>query len=407
MRRAHIVPVGRAEHGSLPLTMLTALILAGVVVTVGISITTGVNTARHDRDFNASIQIADAGVQQAYTQIAQLTAEQDELDPTDPELLSAGSVVEGSGELDGETFAWAATFDGSGVWSVVSKGGRGETERTLVADIGARNLFPLSLYADVSMQFNGLPSGTARAYNAAGQQVNMTHLLGSAGPITLNGQCRTGVVLFDEATINRSCDPTPQPGVAPDVDADFAKDAFEGGVCASGTNNAQFQADLAAGALLRGRDYCVSGVTIGNGQRIAVVAPPADLGLDGTAPARIYVEPSGDFSFSSGNTKLLNPGVASGTPNPPGSAPESTALEVFMSGGNFNLRSNSHFAGVLWAPTTACNASNGNTYSYGALVCGTFNNNGNWTHWYDTEAGEITDGLLTVNSYGEDPSATL
>ncbi len=406
--------VRSTEAGSLPMVLLVALVLAGVVIAVGISTRTGADTARQDRDFNAAVHVADAGVQEAYTTIAQVTAEQEDLPPGDPDLMEDGDTLEGDGVVEGEPYTWLATFDGTTSWEVVSTGRRGGSARTLVADIGAQQLHPLALYAETAMGFNGLPSGTAQAFDAAGggvDVVNMDYLLGSSGAITVNGQCNEGIVLHGDATINTDCDPEPEPASDPDLDWDPAKDAFnEGGACYDDDaderiiDDATFKQHRDADALEHGRTYCVSEVNIHNGARVEITGNSDD------GPAEIYIEPSGDFSFSSGGTKAVNvpiqgnsgPDIAGGdTP------PDTTALRVYMSGGEFGLRSNSHFGGILWAPTTACSASNGNTYTYGALVCGTFNNNGNWSHWYDVAAGDIHDGRLVVNSYREDASFAL
>lgn len=404
-----------AESGSLPMVLLVALVLSGIVIAVGISTQTGATTARQDRNFNAAVHVADAGVQEAYTTIAQITAEQQDLPAGDPDLLDEGDTVDGDGVIDDKPYRWVATFEGATGWEVVSTGHRGDTARTLVAEVGAQQMHPLALYAKTSMGFNGLPSGAARAFDATGSSVDvvdMDYLLGSSGAVTVNGSCEEGIILYGDGSIDTDdCDPEPEPASDPDLDWDPAKDAFsQGGVCYDDDagepliDDATFKQHRDADALVHGTSYCVSEVTIHKGAQIEVTGDPDD------GPAEIFIEPSGDFSYPSGGTKSVNvpmsgndgPDIAGGD-----EAPDTLALRVYMSGGEFGLRSKSHFAGLLWGPTTACTASNGNTYTYGALVCGTFNNNGNWSHWYDVAAGEVDDGRLMVNSYREDATAAL
>jgi hypothetical protein len=55
----------RTEDGSMPLTLLAAIIIAGVVVALFITVDTGVDTARRDRDWHSAINVADAGLQEA------------------------------------------------------------------------------------------------------------------------------------------------------------------------------------------------------------------------------------------------------------------------------------------------------------------------------------------------------
>ena len=385
------------ERGSLPAVLLAAIILAGVVIALFITIETGVMTSRQDRNYNAAIHVADTGVQEAMVEIGAVMSNLE-----DNELLP--EALEGEGDVDGNDYRWTATLQAAGRYEVVSHGSRGSgdqiSERTLVVEMGPRMLFPLALYADISMVFNGLPSGTARAYDGDGNEVDIEYLLGSAGPITLHGNCEEGVVLHGEdATINTTCVPVPLDQDAPDLD-DFALEAYEdGGACASGTDDATFSEDVASGELVRGKTYCISGYTF---QRDDYVSVGTADGFDDTEPARIYVEPGGDIDHRSGGQgPRIN--TDGNIPDPPTDAPDATALEVYMSGGTFRLGSNSYFAGVMWGPTTACQMDNGNTYTYGALVCGTFSDNGNWSHWYDIRASTITDGLLTVYMYSEQP----
>ena len=409
-----------AEAGSLPLTLLAALILGGLVVAVGISVSTGTDSAQHDRDFNAAIHVADAGVQQAYSEVIEHVAATEPA-PGDPP-------IEGEGTIDGLEYRWVAEYQGGMTWEVRSTGGRGGSQRTVVAELSSGDDHALGIYAEQRLRVNGMPSGGIAAYDEDGNEVDLDYLLGTSGIADPRGNCQEGFVLYDGAYDEQendavfNCDPEPIPGGELDLDDDPAAEAFsEGGACID--ENGEEIDDWASGGggggpphggggpphgggpseLERGESYCApNGVTVGNGQAISVTGDDAE-------PARVYLKGDAPFVMSSGNTKTFNVPVPTAdlTSLPPSDVPDASAVHVYMSaGGEFSIGPNSYFAGYLWNPRGTCVRSGTNT-SFGSLICDEFTENGQWNHWYDVRIDARESGALGVTAYREDPSMAL
>lgn len=66
----------RTHQGSIPLALLVIIVVGGVVVTLFSVVRLGTQTAGRDRDFAAAIQVADAGIQDAYLMLLSLTPEE-------------------------------------------------------------------------------------------------------------------------------------------------------------------------------------------------------------------------------------------------------------------------------------------------------------------------------------------
>ena len=73
------------------MVLLAMIVLGGVVAALFGYVSTGQRTARQDRDFNQAIQVADAGIQTAFSDLAVA-------DPDDPTLPAIGATIEDSGD---------------------------------------------------------------------------------------------------------------------------------------------------------------------------------------------------------------------------------------------------------------------------------------------------------------------
>lgn len=147
------------EEGSLPLAMIVAIVLAGAVAVVFSIVMSGVASSGRDRDFASAIQVADAGLQEAYVVLGEVIESDDEFEGVDcdqpdwfdgPNDATHGACV-GTLGADSE-FDWEYTWDAAEDKYIVHSVGRYrnsaravqmevvsvmETQAAIVGDLGA------------------------------------------------------------------------------------------------------------------------------------------------------------------------------------------------------------------------------------------------------------------------------
>lgn len=92
--------------------------------------------------------------------------------------------------------------------------------------------------------------------------------------------------------------------------------------------------------------------------------------------------------------------------------PSASSLQIYVasdlpdgSTANVSIANQAVFAGVVYAPRSICSgaSSNASASIYGALICRTISNVGNWKFHYDEVLGQITRDTYTVATWREEP----
>ena len=375
-----------SERGSLPIALLAAIIMAGVLVALFTVVSTGQDTAQRDRDVAAAFQVADAGLQEAFVDLISLDFE--EMEPTDPAPCknpSPGSTV-ASGECskvlpDGSEVVWEYEQVGeSRRWVVVSRGTFGRSMQVVRAEAGQTPAFSASIMSDTTITLNGM--GTAVDGN--GCNLPSKFSMAAAGQITINGQ---GGQCIEGVTVH-------QPAPAPDLGAgggevevvnspdpidipDLAGPAWDDvdGICFDPDSRPNIPGD---GALTRGQEYCAGSLTIGN----------LSVGGDGNEPAIIYVQND------------ATPAMFANWNNTPGA--DAKDLQIHVAGGQgFNMGPNRNIRAAITAPNGPCVSNGQGTASFeGALACKSVTVNGKFD--YDASVFEIMSGAFRLSLFSQE-----
>jgi hypothetical protein len=335
------------QTGSLPLVMLAAIILGGAITALFGYVATGQRTARNDRDFNQAIQIADAGLQDAFSDLA--TA-----DPDDIATPLGGKLTQDGAVGDGE-WGWEATRVSRTRWQVRSEGSYRGSTRVVEATIGPRQLFGLAAFADKSLELRG--ANLADSYDGVTWGTK-NGAVGSNGEIVLNGNATVDwVKRYANATYSEKgivvmgVETSEDPAYLPPLGAEAYAD---GGVCFGETPiayTAQFQ-------LARGKTYCFTSAHFPAGDHRLAATPdpndttvsPAPIEADG--PTRIYIAPSGNLTLGGqGNHPCT--GAACVNIDPP-TAPNAIDLEIYLASGEFLANNHTMIAAGIYAPSSNC-----------------------------------------------------
>jgi hypothetical protein len=181
------------ESGSLPMVLLVAIVLGGVVISLFGYVATGQRTARADRDFNHAIQVADAGIQNAFGELASI-------DPDDTSLPPVGGTLIRTGEVDGNEWSVTARRVSRTRWQVRSEGDAADVTRAIEATIGPRQLFGLAAFADLKLELRG--GNDADSYDSVSWGTG-NGAVGSNGEIVLRGNATVDWVMrYANATYN-------------------------------------------------------------------------------------------------------------------------------------------------------------------------------------------------------------
>lgn len=156
--RAHM----RKEAGSMPIALLAAIIVAGIVTVLTARTVAGERATRFDRSFTESFHTADAGVQQAVFRLN--AGYYDEVSGTEP-LHSGQTSTETTTSFGDDTYSWTVTRDGARSWTVTSTGTQNGVARTLQASITENPLFFPGAFGDTLVAFNG-NSTSVNSYNS-------------------------------------------------------------------------------------------------------------------------------------------------------------------------------------------------------------------------------------------------
>lgn len=327
------------EDGSLAVVLLAAIVLAGAVAALFITVDTGVDTARRDRDWHGAIQAADAGIQEAVTVIRG-----DEVLAACPDGVCSGALGDGS--------SYVANYEETELgYRVCSVGQSNGVEREACADF------------DLNMLFGGAGLIGLDGVTIIGAAPNITEplVIGTAGVFNIGDQaCHAidGVEIYDPSEEDGLC------GVTTDrtnrTFPNLAEEAFETGVCSGDAPIWQSYPnqppdDDTRAPWVRGETYCARRIDLPRGQSDVVLSGPAGEAV------RIYVDPGPDTS--EGIVKIAGQrGVNAGG--------DPLELQVFVRRGGVELapRGTPSVNAIWYAPESSCDLRGTPTYT-GAVLC--------------------------------------
>ena len=390
----------RKDQGSIPLVLLASIVFAGLIVALFTDVTTGRQLAVADRDFQQAVQIADAGLQDAYAVLSRLD------DPEAPALPEINAEFDEpfSATVGRGTFTWNARRVGVDSWEIRSRGAFGERARILEARMGQESLFDAAAFGDQWVRMAGgnvadsyNRDGGAACYEDTGVGYVATNELMDINP----NQDIDGVILYGDADYAR--------GTAPLIYSvkderrlpNIARDAFRaGGKC--------YDREILSGLpeqLERGEVYCVENAEFPKDSTELF----AEHG-DENEPTEIYIRDDGRLT-------LAGQGGGSGGPssvNMKGKpCPEATALQIYVDHGDVRFGNQSEIAAGIYAPNSTCrgDSSAAQASIYGSLICGSIGsgesgNQGGWSFHYDEGLGAIAQGDVVFSTVREEHDST-
>lgn len=388
------------DEGSIPLVLLAAIVLGGIIIALYLDVSTGLRLSAADRDFSQAIQVADAGLQQAFTTLAVL--EEDDR-PEIGENLQADGDIELDGDLGRGTYEWTARRVGSHRWQVRSVGVFGVHTRVLEAEMSPLRLFGLAAFGDLLLELRG--ANWADSYNETTANGDLG-TVGSNNLVNLRGNATVDwVMLYGDATYNYGGIIRPGGGIETDEYQnlpDLGLQAYApGGAC----HEADRYDDVAQiGTLYRGETYCVSQAIFGPGEHPIVPNPVPERNAD---PTRIYIAASGNLELrGQGNQRCT--GVACVNWTVGEDKPDATALEIYLAGGEGEVKANNHtvIAAGIYAPRSACHGPNAQGDVYGSIICRTIDSRGGWSFHFDERFEDVDLDYFAIRGVREEPGGT-
>lgn len=328
------------EQGSLAVVLLAAIILGGAVAALFVTVNTGVDTARRDRDWHGAINAADAGIQEAVTVIRS-----DEVATACPGGVCTGTLSDGGSYVA----TYTETFLG---YQVCSEGQLNDVDREACADFDLNLLFGGAGVIGIDrVRIDGTAAGVTDPIiiGTAGEFVNVTNACDKLEELEFYNDS-------DVAAPNPCPDVTVNSG--PRTFVNLAEEAFLTGECSGDaliwpSYPSQPHPADARDPWIRGETYCTSLVDIPQNDNIQ---------LTGTSdePVKVFVDP-GD----TGSAAAKYPGR--GQVNTLGDALD---LQFFIRQGEVDLdmKGNTSINALWYAPDSACDV-RGNTTFTGAVLC--------------------------------------
>jgi len=430
----------RGERGSVPLALLVAIIVAGLVVVVMARTLAETRATGFDRDFHFALHGAEAGVNEALFEL------------NNDILPEEGGT--GVGEVDGVAYEWTATPGSDGGWTLRSTGSLGDVEREVEVTLESRSLFDAAAFAEVEIGFAG--ANGADSYNSqTGEPTDCNWTsdhtknngnnpesicstgrgsIGSNGRIDLSGgnAYADAVLVYDwennpdqpgspRCTSGGSedfCDEPYRRNIGQSLDygdeQERVEDLTEGCPESSATWQASDYASgggnhahavLEKGHLTEHPDedgaYCVNDLTF---DRDTVLH--GDITVED--PLRIYVRgsvtigrqgPSVDVNcVTCGGDGAGSLGAYAPTHE---SMPEARRLQIYAVGAGqdddvVKVHNQTRFGGAIFAPNGSCGrpgqGSNAQSQIYGSLLCLDLRNVGGWKFHYDEDLVNVDGG---------------
>lgn len=384
-------PRTAGERGSIPLVLLVTIVIGGLIIALYIDITTGRRLAVGDRDFNHAVQVADAGIQEAFLVLAGLEEEDR------PPIGAWFEAQPREGTLERGEYAWSAMRIGANQWEVRSEGTVGEQVRVLEAHMGPLTLFGMAAFGDELLSFRG--ANSAQSYP-----------VGNRGYVASNGTVRlVGNSIVDGVTLHGGANYDPannhirsdgEPSFAPEQDLpNIALEEYsEGGVCAGGPTDGNIS-DLLP--LEQGRTYCVTQADFPGRTDHLLEPDPNPDPVTGPRPARIFIAVGGGLHVQGQGDNAATVNMTHPT------EPDAQNLEIYLAGGSVQLNNHTKIAAGIYGPASSCSeASNAQAEIYGSIVCKDIINQGGWTFHYDERLSDVNIDHFSIRSLREEPGGT-
>jgi hypothetical protein len=410
----------QSEQGSLPTVLLVSIILGGLIVALFTVVQSSQVSSARDRDVNQSIQVADAGVQEAFVRLVEID---EDSDPGDPVFASVGDTTDLiTGEAGEGTYSWQARRIARSLWEVRSVGNYRTHESVVESQMGLIPMFFYALWGDSEA---GISAGNA----VIGHLEGGAPAMGSNGPITLHNFIAALVpdnlvveCHGDNAAANcdgiDGADLIPGNLEFPDLGslayAPQAPGAEVGGECWDSDTQTEINDGRFTGQfpLIGGQTYCFSQVTWPQG------GPPFQLtpGPGGQTRVQIYINPvpqAGDpeASLLVGGTGTANASIVNWEPESvtdPMLITTTAADLIIRAGGTrpVEFRNNSsRIAAGIYAPLARCEI-RAQVTVVGSMICGEVpttgpgSASGGWSLYYDPELDELTvDGVYRIRQW--------
>jgi hypothetical protein len=415
MHRLH-----RDDQGSIPLVLLATIVIGGLVAVLFADVRMGQQTARHDRDFNQAIQIADAGLQSSFTFLSGLEYDEDAagyvaLPAIGDRIVCSGSddddgtsalTAPCSSQLNGGSYDWEARRVGREMWQVRSEGTFQGSQRNVEAMVGTRTLFPLAAFGDKLARLKGgnlANSYDGTEWNTGVGRVGSNHRIVLEGNATVDWVVRYGDATYDgggktEEGVETVTDEAFFPNVA-------EREYAEGGACYDRETHPYVASPTSP--LTRGETYCFSDVRFPRGaggvSSLYELADPDDGPTD--EPVRIYIAPSGNLTIEGGGdnaarVNVTEDGVAL-------DKPDAHDLQIFLASGEVSLSNHSKIAAGIYAPTSVCKGAESDPSTaqatiYGSIICRNLISEGGWNFHYDERLESVTDKDFDINGWREE-----
>lgn len=443
----------RGQEGSLPLSLLATIVVAGLVTVVFTTTLTSHRAADFDHDFTETLHGADAGVQQA-----RFAIEAGSLPLSVGQTSSPATATDAAGT----TYEWTVTRLSQREWEVRSTGARDGVERTVVATVVERPQFFPGAFGDQLIALNGTSthvdsyeSATATCPSPADPD-----LCWGTDPVygTDRGALGTNedLTFSGNVTVNRAIlyDWRDNPGQSPTAD-NPGGDRCSGNPCTPDVLRIEqdpldYGSDARMQFIFDKLARCASDTShelpaTVYGNRNASTSNPTELAPWSTAASDNQGAPYqpghdsfwcadsleflGDTTLSAGATtdtpvvvfvrnfvKLAEPGVRvhcqGCTSSPTGDnsqRPRAGELQIYVAsenpsgGSDVFLKAQSKLAGVLYAPRARCGSSgNAGGHVFGSLICKTMDNVGNWAFHFDTALNRFGTDLYDVTVWREE-----
>ena len=327
----------------MPLVLLAAIVVAGVVAALFITVDTGVDTARRDRDWHAAINAADAGLQEAVAVIRD----------SDIEIACPGGECSGS-LSDGSTYVATYTETDDGLLLVCSVGTVNDVDREACTEYDLNLMFGGAGVVGVDkVSLGNLPGFTVDDV-----------IVGTAGVFDFNGNpCDKieGVEIYYPSTEDNPC-PEGSLRRTSRTFPNLAEIEFTEGACAEANGAVIWDSypadrpDDEPEPWVYGTTYCTRLIDL----------PKQDIVLQGevsNGPVKVFADPGCPTGVAGAKY------AGNGTVNIGG---EASNLQFFVRCGKVDLdmKGTTRIKAVWYAPDSSCDL-RGTPDFTGAIVCRT------------------------------------
>lgn len=395
-----------AEDGSLLLVMLMSIAVAGMTVVLFSLVSQSQETTRRDRAWTEAIQVADSGLQQAYSYLsttlppAGVTEIHSDAASGDPEYAADFTSTAGGGD-----FNWVATASGED-WLVRSEGTVNGVTRIVEALFTKGTVQAFALFSEDSVTLKG--SNGVKSYKRNAQlpcsidptpPCSLKGFVGTNGDLTLNGNAAIDFgFIFGGGDCsgcggNKSRIPEEFDidGYALALEAEADIDCPSGGTQAwSASSNGNFTA---------GTTYCLTTLTWDGD--MAVVGNSSD------DPATVYVFGNVSTSKNHTNINCYTPPGSGCTVLKKGDTPDISqdpgGLRIRVIGSyTVTLQNQSVYTMAMDAPRSVCPGPGGQLTLYGYIICKELGTQGGYDVAYDEELNSTGTGDYRIVGYREE-----